>query len=181
MQQKSESTNCLGFTLIELIIVLTIASILSAFAMPSLHQLKLNKAMDNARDDLFSSLQYARNKAIMIQKNIIVCPSVSKNSCDNDANWQHGWIIFIDKNYDKQFNQNDELLQVGNAMSENLSVTSSIHRNKVRFNAMGFAPGSNISINFCDKRGNDFAKALIVSNSGRVKQSKPINDNVCNS
>ena len=42
-----------------------------------------------------------------------------------------------------------------------------------------FSPGTNLSINFCDKRGKDFAKSIIVSNSGRIKQSDPISSNIC--
>jgi len=170
-----------GFTLIELIIVLSIVGVLSGYALPSFTQLSQNKKMDGVRNDLTVDLQFARNQAVMIQRNIIVCPSVTHNSCANDSNWHKGWIVFVDKNSDKEYNQNDELLHVGNATPKGMTVISSNHRKKIRFNGMGFSPGTNLSINFCDKRGDNFAKALIVSNSGRVKQSKPIHANVCNS
>ena len=169
-----------GFSLIELIIVLTVISILSAYAMPTFRQLRQNKAIESARNSLFVELQFARTKAIMSQSYIVVCPSVSNSACADDANWHKGWIVFIDKNHDKKYNNNDEILRIGNAMQPGVSAISSNYRKKIRFNGLGFAPGTNLSINFCDERGNDFAQAIIISNSGRVKQSKPINDNVCN-
>ncbi len=170
-----------AFSLIELIIVLAIAGVLSAYGLPSFNKLAQDKKIQAAKDSLFIDLQYARSKAISVQSNIIVCPSLSHLNCDASSNWHHGWIVFLDKNADKIYNASDEMLRVGDALPKNLQATSSVHRKKVRFNAMGFAPGTNLSINFCDHRGNAFAQAIIVSNSGRIKQSKPISANVCHS
>ena len=168
-----------GFSLIELIITMSIASVLISYALPSFLDLKSNKALMNERDRLTVSFAYARTYAITQQKQVVVCPSLSGNDCDNQSNWYQGWIVFDDANMDKKLNNNEKLLQFENPMDSSVIATSSSFRSKVRFNNVGFSPGTNLSINFCDKRGAEFAQAIIINNAGRIKQSKPISANVC--
>jgi len=169
-----------GFSLIELVVALSIAGILISYALPSLHSIRLNKTLMNERDRLMVSLAYARTHAVNTQQQVIVCPSLSGHDCDNQSNWNQGWIIFDDPNRNRQLDTNEKLLQFENPMNDLIKATSSIYRSKIRFNNIGFAPGSNVSINFCDARGIEFAVALIINNAGRIKQSKPISNNVCN-
>jgi type IV fimbrial biogenesis protein FimT len=169
-----------GFNLIELIITLSLVGILLGYGMPSFHQLKLNKHMDSERNRLTSSLHFARYHAINNQRNVVVCSSISGDSCDNKSNWYGGWIIFQDINKNRQLDNDDTLLKFEDKMINGVMATSSKYRQKIRYNEMGFSPGTNLSINFCDSRGNKYAKSIIISNSGRIKQSMPISDNVCN-
>jgi len=170
-----------GFTLIELMITLSIAGILLGYSIPSFQQLKLNKYMETERNRLTVSLNLARNHAVAYQTHVVVCPSLTGLSCDNKSNWYDGWIVFIDVNKNRRLDdETDTLLLFEDAMKNEIKATSSIHRQKIRYNSMGFSPGTNLSINFCDKRGKKFAKSIIINNAGRVKQSPPISDNVCN-
>ncbi|MCF6318823.1 MAG: GspH/FimT family protein, partial [Proteobacteria bacterium] len=134
----------------------------------------------NERNRLTVSLNFARSYAIKNQQHIIICPSNSGNGCDNQSRWYQGWIIFKDDNKNRQLDDGELLLQHENAMQTGITVTSSRYRQKIRYNGMGFSPGTNLSINFCDVRGEEFAQAIILNNAGRIKQSKPISDNVCN-
>lgn len=169
-----------GFTLIELMITLSIASILMGYAIPNYNQLKLNKFIDSERDRLTVSLHYARTYAITHQTYVIVCPSLSGEDCDNQSNWNEGWIVFSDSNRNRNLDGSDKILRFEDAMKSEIKSTSSIYRQKIRYDGMGASPGTNLSINFCDVRGQEFAKSIIINNVGRVKQSKPISDNVCN-
>ena len=169
-----------GFSLVELMITLTIASILLGYALPNFQQFKLNNMMNSERNRLTSSLNYARNYAISSQTYVIICPSISGEGCDNHSNWYEGWMIFQDNNKNRQLDSNEEVIQYENAMKSEIIATSSTYRQKIRYNGMGFSPGTNLSINFCDFRGKNYAKSIIINNAGRIKQSKPISDNVCN-
>ncbi|HHL31873.1 MAG TPA: prepilin-type N-terminal cleavage/methylation domain-containing protein [Oceanospirillales bacterium] len=172
--------NMQAYTLIELIMTLTIISLLISYALPNIYQLKLNYLMANERNRLTASLNLARFTAISKQLQVIICPSTSGRDCDNQSNWYGGWIIFHDDNRNRTLDQGEKLLRFEHAMVDEITATSSIHRQKLRFNSLGFSPGTNVSINFCDARGNDAAQAIIINNAGRVRQSKPIANNVCN-
>lgn len=169
-----------GFSLIELMIAMTIVIILVGYALPNLNQLKLNQFMDSERNRLTVALNYARNTAIHNQNFIVICPSSSGKSCDSKSNWHNGWVVFTDLNQNRKIDVSDEILIHETAMRNEIKATSSKYRQKIRYNYMGFSPGTNTSINFCDSRGLKFAKSIIINNAGRVKQSKPISDNVCN-
>ena len=169
-----------GFNLIELSISLAIAGLLLGYGIPSFHQLKMNNMLNNERNRLTSSLHFARVHAINNQRNVVLCPSISGENCDNISNWYGGWIIFQDNDKNRQLDDQDILLKFEDKMTKGVMATSSRYRQKIRYNSMGFSPGTNLSINFCDERGRDFAKSIIISNAGRIKQSKPISDNVCN-
>ncbi len=172
--------NIKGFSIIELMVTLTIVSIVLSYAMPSFYQLKLNKLMESERNRLTVSLNFARNYAVKNQQHVIICPSSSGNSCDNKSKWFGGWIIFLDSNKNRMLDSDELLLQHENAMKKEIMATSSKYRQKIRYDGMGFSPGTNLSINFCDARGSEFAKSIILNNAGRIKQSKPISGNVCN-
>lgn len=168
-----------GFTLIELMITLSIASILLSYAMPNMNQLKLNKYIESERNRLTVSLNYARSYAINNQKFVILCASKSGIECNSVSNWHQGWMVFVDHNRNREVDPNDNILRYEDSMKNEIISTSSTYRQKIRYDSMGFAPGTNLSINFCDARGAMFAKSIIINNSGRIKQSNPISDNVC--
>jgi len=168
-----------GFSLIEMVVTLSIAATLVSYALPSIFEIKSNKILQNDRDRLMVSFAYARTYAINQQKQVIVCPSLSGTDCDNQSNWHQGWIIFDDTNRNRHLDNNEKLLQFENPMDITIIATSSLNRSKIRFNNIGFAPGTNVSINFCDQRGYEHAQAIIINNAGRIKQSKPISSNIC--
>jgi len=108
----------LGFTLIELTITITIIAILTAVALPSFSNLLANSKVSNISHQLQTSLNMARNHAIMNQYNVIVCPASNKqlNECRStyasNTNWQHGWLIYQDDNNNNELDAADQLLHV---------------------------------------------------------------------
>jgi type IV fimbrial biogenesis protein FimT len=125
--------------------------------------------MSQELNRLSSSINYARNQSIISSEHIILCSSQSFTACDGNSQWHKGWMVFVDVNRNREFDDNDRILLNENSMTGQLQAMASIYRPMIRFDSMGFAPGTNLSIRFCDERGAEFGKAIIISNVGRPR------------
>ncbi|MFN3957350.1 MAG: GspH/FimT family pseudopilin [Tepidimonas ignava] len=87
-----------GFTLIELMVTLTVLAILLAIGVPSLQSFVTSSRLRAATQDLFESLQTARMEAIRRNLRVTVCKANANfSNCNNTGQWQQGWIVFVDQ------------------------------------------------------------------------------------
>lgn len=163
-----------GFTLVELIISLCIISILLAYAMPGYFNFKKNQDMTQEVNRLVATINFARNQSISLGHHTILCSSQTMTGCDGGNNWHGGWMVFADVNENREFDANDLMLLNENAMTNQVSAQSSEYRKIIRFDRLGAAPGTNLTVRFCDERGKDYGKAVIVSNVGRPRVTQHV-------
>lgn len=77
-----------GFTLIEMMVTITIVAILAAAAVPSFQQLIANQRIKTASFDLFSALNYARSEAIKRNASVTL-----RAGATGDGLWSTGWRL----------------------------------------------------------------------------------------
>lgn len=159
-----------AFSLLELLIALTVASILLASGVPALREYALNKKIRAAQGQLLSDLNFARHQAIDNNQIVVICPSTKALNCETNGAWQQGWMIFLDDNEDHQRQSAEQVIRLVAAQPQ-LTIRSSASRSQVRFSPTGAAPASNLSIVFCDGRGVEAGRKLLVSQSGRIRQA----------
>jgi type IV fimbrial biogenesis protein FimT len=82
-----------GFTLIEMVVTITILAILVAIAAPSFRSIILNQRVKTASFDLFSSINYARSEAIKRNNNVELRAGASA-----DGAWATGWRVVDSSN-----------------------------------------------------------------------------------
>jgi type IV fimbrial biogenesis protein FimT len=143
-----------GFSLVELLVVITIIGILLGLGAPSYRYVTNTNRVATEVNGLLGDMMLARSEAIKQGINVSVCPSVTPyTSCTNlGTTWQTGWIVFSDYNANGAVDGNDLILRVQPAFSgtdtmtpDNNSVTF------VTFNREGFAtglPSGNTGVNF---------------------------------
>lgn len=91
-------SGCAGFTLIELMVVVTLVAVLQSLAVPALSGLLNSMRLTAAVNSLFSSLLLARSEAIKRNSRAVVCKSASGDACATTGGWDQGWIVFHDAN-----------------------------------------------------------------------------------
>ncbi|GFE83369.1 hypothetical protein GCM10011487_53690 [Steroidobacter agaridevorans] len=80
-----------GFTLVELIVALSIAAILLAIAVPSYSNSQLNSQLRASANDLIASINLARSEAIKRGTTVTLCASSDGENCGGE--WHEGWLV----------------------------------------------------------------------------------------
>jgi type IV fimbrial biogenesis protein FimT len=101
---------CEGFTLLELMITVTIAAILLGVAIPSFFEaIRSNRLTTNA-NQLVTAFNVARSESVKRGMSVTV-RRVDANSATNlgaGANWEDGWDVFVDRNANGVFNDDGD-------------------------------------------------------------------------
>ena len=131
-----------GFTLTELLVVMTIVGIIVGLGVPSFKYVTTANRVAAEANALLADMQYARSEAVREGQTVTVCASTDGSSCvgGTGTSWQGGWIVFSDANGDGQVNAGTEpVLRVKNKFSGTDTLSSTV--NVVKFNREGFASG----------------------------------------
>lgn len=160
-----------GATLLELVYGISLAALLMGFGTPALIEFTQRNRMLAHYQLLATHIRQARSTAVYEQRRIVMCPSSDHASCLSTGEWQKGWIVFRDLNRNRHREADEPVLRVGPAVKGDLTLTTPVSRRRIRFMPSGFAPGSNTTFVFCDGRGAEKAKALILSNTGRLRDA----------
>ena len=155
-----------GLTLVELMITIAVASILLSLAVPSFTTSIRNNRMVTDINELHASLSFARSEAVKRDRNVTMCRSSNGSSCT--GNWQDGWIVFVDNNFNGTVDAGDEILRQHGALGGGDTLTFS--QTRVIYDSSGLArAGSNGTFTLCDSRGAQSAKGLVIGVSGRPR------------
>lgn len=117
-----------GTTLLELMITLSIAAILLAIGVPSYQNIVATNRIAAVTNELSAALQLARSEAVTRGRTVTVCKSdditATPPVCDAGANWQDGWVVFVDDNDDGDLDAGEIPIKVGQPSSGNAVITT---------------------------------------------------------
>jgi type IV fimbrial biogenesis protein FimT len=178
MKRHSPTANS-GFTLIELMVTVSVAAIILSTAVPGFRQLIQNNKVATEINAFVSALHLARSEAIKRGKDVTVCKSADSASCVTTNGWEQGWIAFVDdKATANQVDVGEEILRVYGPLGSGTTLRGNANVvNTVTFRASGFAK-LNGSIILCDSRVQTFstdkalARVAVISTRGRVRLLK---------
>ena len=170
--------NSKGFTLAEMVVSLSILSIILSLAAPSFGNLLKSNRATALVNDLLTDLHIARSEAIKRNQPVTLCKSSNRQTCT--GNWGDGWIIFSDADRDRRIDedQGDRLLATSDAVGNSLNVSWNAFRsdNYIQFSSMGFIHSNNGTFKVCPP-DNDArqARAVIINRVGRARVSSDSN------
>ena len=113
-----------GFTLVELVLTLTVAAILVAIAIPQLGQFLRSHRLSTDVNDLVADISYARSEGLKRTINVGVCKSDNRATCTASGSWASGWIVFVDADSSGGWTAGDQVLRAHDPLPASISVAA---------------------------------------------------------
>ncbi len=158
-----------GVTLIELMIVLTMAAILTAVAIPSYQSILRSSRTAAEANALVGDLTLARSEAIKRGVRVTVCPASASGAnyqCTGTNAWQGGWAVIEGDN-----NAQAPALRIQGSLQASFNsvdqMTSNLNPSFITFDHYGFT--SNAQTIALQGTGGAQAPCLVISLTGKIK------------
>ena len=168
-----------GYTLLELLVVLSISTILAAFAAPSVSRTMDNLRADQTLTDLTTALALARSAAIQKDQYAVVCAEEIADQCGRD--WTHGFMVFVDDNGNTKRDPEERVLQHFPASDPGSTITL---KQFTSANSVTYQPDGSLknytagSFTYCPGNPNNRnARHILINRVGRVRQALDLNKN----
>jgi len=159
-----------AFTLVELVVAISIVAILVAFTVPPLLTSLQNSAANALGNSLVLSLNLARSEAVKRAATVSLCAAADAtlSSCATNDAWTYGWLVFADVTGDGLYTAgNDTLLKTDTIPSGS---TLSGAFNSITFTSGGFVNNATALVFTATASGcvNNNALTITVRNPGEI-------------
>ena len=112
-----------GFTLTELLVILTIVAVLATVGMPSMADIIGSIRLSSASNVFLSNLHLARSEAIKRNGRVVLCKSADGVSCAGGGGWEQGWIVFHDANNNSALDSGEAVIERAHPLAGDLRLT----------------------------------------------------------
>ena len=162
-----------GFTLIELMVTVSLAAILLATAVPSFKSTIQSNRLSAQANEFMLAMTYAKSEAVKRNTQVVVCSRATDNSCSGDVNWDTGWLVFVDSDGDGVVSAGEEggVLKVRSPLEAHNTLRAGTNSSIIFLNTGAFPAAVNTAdvFNFCDDRGVSQGKKAKLSQPGWVQ------------
>ena len=170
-----------GFTLLELMVVLTIVAILAALATPSFARLIQSTTISGNVNTFLADMRYARSESIRRGGGVVMCrsdaPEAANPACGGapgPGGWASGWIIFHDLDNDGARSATETLLRVQapiaamNAISDS-NASSSLFRFTATGRLLNQSSPATLHFGALPQFATDVQRTVCVNLGGRAR------------
>ena len=165
-----------GFNLIELIVTVSLATLLLVAGVSSFQTVLDNNRLNTVTNEFVTALNLARSEAVKRNNRVVLRKadtSTTSYTTQSSQGYEQGWIIFVDNDNDATLDTGESLLQVFDRPSR-LGVTLLGNANLtdyVMFTPEGFAKTTAGAfqagtLTVCK---NSKARQVIISSTGRIR------------
>lgn len=115
-----------GFTLVEMLITVSVLVILLMVGIPSFQGLMRQSDRTRTTMEFAAALAVARSEASRRSLPVSICASSDGATCSAASNrdWSRGWLVFVDLNANGRLDNSDRLLSVTELPSRRYSLTA---------------------------------------------------------
>lgn len=166
LMSSGSITHQAGFTVIELMIVATIAGILLAVSAPAFQDVISRTVVNSQARTLLTAINYTRSEAIRRNADVTLCASTNGTDCS--GSWSDGWLVSADNG------GSGEILRVyeGPGSGSTVSFTGGSSDTLV-YDSMGFSRDSARQFVICPADNDDEnAQGIDISLTGRASRAQ---------
>ncbi len=158
-----------GFTLVELLAVLSILAILLGLGVPGLQRLVGTTRAEGSMRELYALLASARQMAVLTRRDVTLCGTADGTSCSRTWNG-NPTLVFADGNRNRRADGGEEIFQVSEVThSGRVRWSASGNRSYLRFRPDGAALEYG-NFTWCPADGDTRqARQLILNVTGRPR------------
>jgi type IV fimbrial biogenesis protein FimT len=123
-----------GFTLIELMITITVMSVLLVVVAPSFQSAMMSNRLSSYANDWAAAARLAKGEAIKRgvtlvagvpqSTQVLLCRSSDGAACATSGTWQQGWIVCVDANSNNLCDSGETILSAQSSLSSDYHFTS---------------------------------------------------------
>ena len=166
--------------MLELLIVMALAGILMAIAIPDFISFMQNNTRTATVNDLLASMHVARSEAITRNGRVMLCPSTRGTTCDGGTDWEDGWMVFYDVDSSQDYGGTDQIILFTEGI-DGYDVGSTTFKAGITYRSNGRAMATNTATNsgefiICGPRGASYGRVIIIPPSGRPRSSETRSD-----
>ncbi|MGH1430213.1 MAG: GspH/FimT family pseudopilin [Neptuniibacter sp.] len=150
-----------GFTLLELMVALTVLAILLGIGVPSFNSFVESSRLRSAVHEINSAVYLARSEAVTRRQDAAACRANTTNTaCDFGNDWSQGWLVVLLNGADLETAADVDVVRIW----DEVEVTASGAINGFVFDRLGAADAA-VSLDIQNDTDN---RCISVNISGRV-------------
>lgn len=159
-----------GFTLVELIVTMSLAAIVLAIAVPNFQNLIRGYGLTATANDFVAFFNLTRSEAIRRGSSVSLCKTANGAACTTAGGWEGGWMVFADPNANGVIDSGEEVVKVHESLGgqSTFSSSSGTAGSLITFSGSGFVTQSG-TLALCNG-GKCFN--LIITKPGRIQSER---------
>ena len=171
MMNRTLRWNPKGFTLLELMVTVSIMAIIAGIAVPSYRSLIEGNLLRTNSQTFYASLVLARSEAVKNNQPVALCKSTNQTSCATSGTWDGGWLVYLDANSNSSFDSGEVLLHTHAAVNGSTLRATDASLHQLVYQADGTQRVA-VSFNVCITSDTSRASKISIGLTGRPSIEK---------
>ncbi|MEZ5558249.1 MAG: GspH/FimT family pseudopilin [Pseudomonadales bacterium] len=166
-----------GISLIELLVVATVAALLLGVALPAFEALPLRQRSTAAVNAIVAAVHAARTAAVLANQTVTLCPAAAGRCLGRDQ-WHQGAMLFHDGNRNGQRDGGELVVSELAPLTDSGRIYWRAFRSRsyLQFRPQGFTRWQNGSFVYCpDQDDPSLRRVVIINAQGRVRLGRDRN------
>lgn len=174
--KRSRFACAAGFTLLELMVAITVLAVLLGVGVPAFTQVIRNNQIAAQTNEFVTALTVTRSEALKRGLPVSICAAnTSQDGCEDDAeDWSQGWLVFTDPTNPGTLDSGEDIIQVWPATSHGLNLVLDGGGSFIRYLPNGASDVAGTLTFDLSKPGctGDNARQIEISQTGRIGSKK---------